>query len=54
MRESPPIWNGCAMCCERRIFLKRTTAGVAGLAFSELVGLKSAAVQRQYPADLSW
>jgi peptide-methionine (R)-S-oxide reductase len=43
MRESSPIWNGCVACCQRRVFLKQTTAGVAGLALLELWGLKSVA-----------
>lgn len=43
MRESSPIGNGCATCCQRRVFLKQITAGVAGLALLELLGLKSVA-----------
>jgi len=43
MREASPIGNRCATCCQRRVFLKQTPTGVAGLALLELLGLKSVA-----------
>jgi peptide-methionine (R)-S-oxide reductase len=40
MRELSSIWNSCPTCCQRRVFLKRTSAGVVGLALLQLLGLK--------------